>query len=154
MGTKNNPGQFDCYTNAGPDEPMFVLLARDPIAPLIVQHWIEMRKKYGLDTTNSAKLVEAQVCVFAMLDYAKDAGMTPLHELKRHLPSDSTRIRDWPEAEREVLRQRLAPDGSEGMRPVLWNRLMADQTPHYEEISLINLLVRLESQNAGVLSTV
>lgn len=29
MGTKNNPGAFDCYANAEPDEPMFVLLARD-----------------------------------------------------------------------------------------------------------------------------
>ena len=33
MGTKNNPGQFDCYRNAEPDEPMFVLLARDERAP-------------------------------------------------------------------------------------------------------------------------
>jgi len=28
MATKKNPGEFDCYANAGPDEPMFVLLAR------------------------------------------------------------------------------------------------------------------------------
>ncbi|HAW11807.1 MAG TPA: aspartate decarboxylase, partial [Chloroflexi bacterium] len=30
MGTKNNPGKFDCYDDAHPDEPMFVLLGRDP----------------------------------------------------------------------------------------------------------------------------
>lgn len=30
MGTKSNPTQFDCYANALPDEPMFILLARDP----------------------------------------------------------------------------------------------------------------------------
>lgn len=29
MGTKNNPGEFDCYANAAPDEPMFILLGRD-----------------------------------------------------------------------------------------------------------------------------
>ena len=29
MGTKNNPGKFDCYEHAKPDEPMFVLLGRD-----------------------------------------------------------------------------------------------------------------------------
>jgi hypothetical protein len=31
MGTKSNPGPFDCYAKAEPDEPMFVLLARDPL---------------------------------------------------------------------------------------------------------------------------
>jgi hypothetical protein len=39
MGTKLNPGKFDCYANALPDEPMFVLLARDPFAPELVRLW-------------------------------------------------------------------------------------------------------------------
>jgi hypothetical protein len=39
MGSKNDPGQFDCYANALPDEPMFVLLARDPLGPEIVEQW-------------------------------------------------------------------------------------------------------------------
>lgn len=30
MGSKTNPGQFDCYANALPDEPMF----RGPPAPI------------------------------------------------------------------------------------------------------------------------
>lgn len=29
MGTKNQPGSFDCYANAKGDEPLFVLLGRD-----------------------------------------------------------------------------------------------------------------------------
>lgn len=37
MGTKNRPGTFDCYAAAGPDEPLFVLLGRDPVAPLLVR---------------------------------------------------------------------------------------------------------------------
>lgn len=41
MGTKNNPGTFDCYANAKPDEPMFVLLARDKKAPEIVRAWAD-----------------------------------------------------------------------------------------------------------------
>ncbi|WP_158669936.1 hypothetical protein [Bradyrhizobium guangdongense] len=45
MGSKNNPGQFDCYANALPDEPMFVLLARDPMAPALVQMWAILRKQ-------------------------------------------------------------------------------------------------------------
>ena len=39
MGTKNNPGDFDCYDNAAPDEPMFILLARDTRAPDLVRLW-------------------------------------------------------------------------------------------------------------------
>lgn len=43
MGTKNNPGNFDCYANALPDEPMFVLLGRDPLAPGLTQIWAMIR---------------------------------------------------------------------------------------------------------------
>lgn len=43
MGSKNDPGQFDCYANALPDEPMFVLLARDPLAPFLTQIWAMLR---------------------------------------------------------------------------------------------------------------
>ena len=39
MGTKNNPGEFDCLKKADPDEPVFVLLARDPLAADLVREW-------------------------------------------------------------------------------------------------------------------
>ena len=55
MGTKNNPGKFDCYANAGPDEPMFVLLARDPLAAHLVSLWSKMR--YG-DTEAATRVFE------------------------------------------------------------------------------------------------
>lgn len=45
MGTKNNPGKFDCYEKADPDEPMFVLLGRDPMAAHLVSIWSKLR--YG-----------------------------------------------------------------------------------------------------------
>ena len=32
MGTKRNPATYDCYDKAEPDEPLFVLLARDAAA--------------------------------------------------------------------------------------------------------------------------
>ena len=47
MGTRNNPGKYDCYAAAAADEPMFVLLARDKSAPEIVRSWArayELRK--------------------------------------------------------------------------------------------------------------
>jgi hypothetical protein len=43
MGTKLNPGTYDCYANAEPDEPMFVLLGRDPLAPFLVSIWSKVR---------------------------------------------------------------------------------------------------------------
>lgn len=39
MGTKTDPGQFDCHSKAEPDEPLFTLLARDPLAPGLVAIW-------------------------------------------------------------------------------------------------------------------
>lgn len=44
MSTKKNPGQFDCYANAKNDEPMFIVLARDKDAPLLVRMWAMLRE--------------------------------------------------------------------------------------------------------------
>lgn len=63
MGTKNNPAPFDCYANAEGDEPMFVLLARDPDAPRLVRDWVNARHERGED---QQKLVEALDCANAM----------------------------------------------------------------------------------------
>lgn len=41
MGTKAEPGAYDCYAHAEPDEPLFVLLARDAYAPVVVEQWAD-----------------------------------------------------------------------------------------------------------------
>ncbi len=64
MGSKNDPGMFDCYANAEPDEPMFVLLGRDKHAPTLVWLWSVLRE---LDGENPAKIHEARECVVAMI---------------------------------------------------------------------------------------
>lgn len=43
MGTKRNPAKYDCYKAAHPDEPMFVLLGRDPLAAQLVRIWARIR---------------------------------------------------------------------------------------------------------------
>lgn len=43
MGTKNNPGRFDCFAAAEPDEPLFGLLARDALAAHMVSIWSKLR---------------------------------------------------------------------------------------------------------------
>jgi hypothetical protein len=45
MGSKLKPGRWDCYANAEPDEPMFILLARDSSAPTMVRMWAARRIK-------------------------------------------------------------------------------------------------------------
>ena len=44
MGTKSDPGLFDCYGNALPDEPMFILLGRDPDFYRLVTKWANKRE--------------------------------------------------------------------------------------------------------------
>ena len=39
MGTKADPGRYDCHAAAADDEPMFVLRANDPLAPDLVRAW-------------------------------------------------------------------------------------------------------------------
>ena len=67
MGTKNNPGEFDCYANADPDEPMFILLGRDKFAPTLVWLWATLRE---LDGEDAAKVAEARACAVDMTAWA------------------------------------------------------------------------------------
>jgi hypothetical protein len=66
---KENPSKFDCYAAAAPDEPMFVLLARDPSASLLVGLWALIRDKLGED---DEKIEEARVCADAMERWLKE----------------------------------------------------------------------------------
>ena len=70
MGTKEKPAPFDCYANALPDEPMFILLARDPSAPDLVDAWASGRI-YQIATgkkpqSDMVMVEEAQDCAKAM----------------------------------------------------------------------------------------
>lgn len=76
MGTKNNPGSFDCYANAGPDEPMFILLGRDKFASDTVDKWIQFKTlQYDIQYPDGwpqekvDKLNEAKTCAQNMRDF-------------------------------------------------------------------------------------
>jgi len=75
MGTKNNPGKFDCYGNAELDEPVFILLARDVSAPILVRNWAMMRQMaigLGVKPQSDMKMVaEAEECAAAMEAWRK-----------------------------------------------------------------------------------
>lgn len=95
MGSKNRPGKFDCYTNAGnmktkktmqsderqiekSDEPSFVLLGRDPTAYLLVAIWVKLKlrmKQKGLYKREGAWATEAMLHAAWLERYAKEQGM-------------------------------------------------------------------------------
>jgi hypothetical protein len=81
LGTKNNPGAFDCYANAAPDEPMFVLLGRDPLAPFVVALWAKLR---ALTRGHDAKVEEASKCLRMMWDWT----------LGERISADGPKVRD------------------------------------------------------------
>lgn len=68
MGTKQNPGKFDCYKAAEPDEPMFVLLARDRQAPALIRKWANEREMFEGKTE---KVIEARQTAVAMDEWRK-----------------------------------------------------------------------------------
>lgn len=72
MGTKDNPGRFDCYESAEDDEPMFVLLARDPMAPSLLRFWADAREQSAKDARDMAKAEDARECAGAMERWAAD----------------------------------------------------------------------------------
>jgi hypothetical protein len=85
MATKNNPGAYDCYAHAEPDEPIFVLLGRDPAACLLVALWAAIREEMG--TAAPEKIAEARRCASEMYNWAIRHGRRPeeLAEVMRQM---------------------------------------------------------------------
>lgn len=70
MSTKNNPGKWDCYAKAEPDEPMFILLGRDPLASMLVAIWAQVQSDMG--KTDFAKLENAFETSKQMVIWARE----------------------------------------------------------------------------------
>lgn len=75
MGTKNEPGKYDCYANALPDEPMFILLGRDPNAPRLVEAWAFEREAridaHERPESDRIMVAEARECADKMRSWRK-----------------------------------------------------------------------------------
>lgn len=73
MGTKNKPGEFDCYANALPDEPTFTLLARDPDFFHLVRKWAKRRSKAIQcgDRPDGDMMMVAEQCAYEGRDWRK-----------------------------------------------------------------------------------
>jgi hypothetical protein len=70
MGTMNHPGKFDILS-VHPDEPMFRLLGRDPMAGSLVRLWAKQREAENEDPE---KVAEARECAKAMDSWALQHG--------------------------------------------------------------------------------
>lgn len=84
MGSRNNPGKFDCYSKAEPDEPMFTLLGRDPMASMLVNLWCDIAERMG---KNPEKIEEARKCAMemALWSEAREAKDYHLNEVVPHM---------------------------------------------------------------------
>ena len=79
MGAKANPGSYDCYGAADDDEPLFTLRARDPLAPVLIRTWVELRKMTRPGTgvlsrdrrREAKKQIEARRCAVEMEAWRK-----------------------------------------------------------------------------------
>lgn len=90
--TKTHPGMFRCYEAALPDEPMFVILGRDPAGPATLEFWANERNRQG-KTTNpddnariGAALREADEMRDwrkKIMDHANETGEPPAWKLPR-----------------------------------------------------------------------
>lgn len=95
MGTKLEPGAFDCYDNAKPDEPMFVLLARDRTAAALVALWAAVRSGNRSDFADA--IGELDLC---RLQYERIDSTAPA-KIEEAFMCSST-MRDWRRANPEV----------------------------------------------------
>lgn len=74
MGTKNNPGKYDCYAKAHPDEPTFTLLGRDRSAPSLVDAWADARARANPSVDEIAVIREARDCAASMREWLEKLG--------------------------------------------------------------------------------
>ena len=92
MSNKSDPSQFDAYAKAEDDEPVFTLLARDPVAPPLIEAWAYLR---------SGQIGAAEIAFKAAMDAATHiTPQTPGEAQIRSAFQVAEESRDW-------LRQKL-----------------------------------------------
>jgi hypothetical protein len=85
MGTKQQPGAYDCYAGAELNEPMFILLGRDPMAGPLVRIWAKLREDMGEDPAkvHDANLTAAELERWAVSKGKEEKIRAVVEALKR-----------------------------------------------------------------------
>ena len=103
MNTKADPSPNDGYTKADPNEPMFVLLARDPQAPLLIRQWARDRRlREGMADPKAAEALE--------IADAMEAYRAAERPLETDIPADGVHVPD-PADFRTDFRNHVTKDG-------------------------------------------
>ena len=81
MSTKKSPGKYDCYAAAQDDEPIFVLLGRDPFVAQLIRLWAYATLASGadIDKAESALFIAAECETWCQLEGRKPAPVLPLN---------------------------------------------------------------------------
>lgn len=82
MGTKLNPGRFDCYAKLQPHEPHFVLMGRDRQSGYLIREWADnyrrLNEAEGTYTPDKkAKFEEAYKCADDCDAHCRALGKEP-----------------------------------------------------------------------------
>lgn len=118
--TKSHPGAFKCYEAALPDEPMFVILGRDPAGPATLEFWaterVRQEKVHERDDQDRIKAAVDEAKDMAawrtmILDSMDPIELVPAWKLPRQIMDD-----DGPVREITSSPALAAPYGG-GMRP-------------------------------------
>lgn len=89
MGTKLEPDGY--YERAEPNEPMFILLARDASAPALVELWAAERERHG---EHAAIVAEARECADQMRVWRDTNRPSPPTVIIRSFDLDWTECTD------------------------------------------------------------
>jgi hypothetical protein len=103
MGSKNEPGKYDCYANAEPDEPMFVILARDPSAPELVEQWAIRR----VNLISEGKKPESD---YALVEEARECA----DKMRQWRANLHAQYADWTTEALMEYEERLSDDEVDG----------------------------------------
>lgn len=133
----SNPNS--CINRALPGERVFVLLARDACAPLVIRDWVMKRVQQGRNDRGDRQIVEALECADVMEAQRDD--------IRRRLDSTSLASADF-EAEVDEAIKILTPN--------LLTQITQDDMPeHYAPtravfVAMARLLLTALSQNGAM----
>lgn len=116
MSTKSEPGPFDAFDKARDNEPLFVLLGRDPDAPATVSFWVDQRRRRILATDAEPEQVrkelqqatEAESIAWEMNRYRKGEPAQDTLLPQRATYSGEARAPDEEAQRAQMIRQAVA----------------------------------------------
>lgn len=64
--------ETSCFNRAESNEPMFILLGRDPVAAMLIREWCKRRLDFGKNKFDDAQILEALRLADRMDDFRQE----------------------------------------------------------------------------------